>query len=151
MARMHTRKKGSSGSRPPFRDAPPEWCDVSEEELEKHIMRLHDSGMSTSMIGLVLRDQYGVPSSKLILGKRITRLLSEKGEVQDIPEDLTNLMRKAIRVRKHMRNNHKDVHNKRSLHLTESKIRRLAKYYRRTGKLPVDWRYKPETAEMLVT
>ncbi|KAB3548078.1 MAG: 30S ribosomal protein S15, partial [ANME-2 cluster archaeon] len=44
-----------------------------------------------------------------------------------------------------------DVHNKRALQLTESKIRRLVKYYRRTGTLPKDWVYRADTAEMLIT
>lgn len=60
-------------------------------------------------------------------------------------------MRKAIRMRKHMVGNHHDVHNMRWLNLTENKIRRLAKYYRRSGKLSADWKYDPKTAEMLIT
>jgi len=152
MARMHTRRRGSSRSRPPFREAPPEWCDVSKEELEKHVLRLYESGMPISLIGLHLRDQYGVPKAKLVLGKTLTQYLTENATVPDLPEDITNLMRKAIRMRKHLRNNnHHDVHNKRWLQLTENKIRRLAKYYRGTGKLPEEWRYDPKTAEMLVT
>jgi small subunit ribosomal protein S15 len=151
MARMHTRRKGSSKSRPPFREAPPEWCDVSKEELEKHVLRLYESGLPTCQIGLNLRDQYGVPSAKLILGKKITQYLKENATMSDIPEDMANLMRKAIRMRKHLNNNNHDVHNKRWLQLTENKIRRLAKYYRGTGKLPEDWRYDPKTAEMIIT
>jgi small subunit ribosomal protein S15 len=54
-------------------------------------------------------------------------------------------------VRKHLRSNAKDVHNKRALQLMESKIRRLVRYYRDSGQLARSWEYKPETAEMLVT
>jgi small subunit ribosomal protein S15 len=151
MAKMHTRRKGSSRSRPPFRESSPEWCDIGKEELEKHIIKLHESGLPSNKIGLILRDQYGVPNAKLILGKNITHFLRENAEVSDLPEDLTNLMRKALRIRKHMKNNHKDVHNKRALQLTESKIRRMERYYIRTKKLPADWHYRPELAEMLVT
>ena len=67
-----------------------------------------------------------------------------------IPEDLQNLMRKALRMRKHIEENKKDVHNKRVLQLTESKIRRLVKYYRRNKVLPEDWKYKPEIAEVIL-
>jgi small subunit ribosomal protein S15 len=34
--------------------------------------------------------------------------------------------------------------------LTESKIKRLVKYYRRTKKLPKDWRYDPEQAVLII-
>jgi len=53
----------------------PEWSDVSKEELEKTIMKLHDTGMSPSRIGLTLRDQYGVPNVKLVIGTSITGFL----------------------------------------------------------------------------
>jgi small subunit ribosomal protein S15 len=33
----------------------------------------------------------------------------------------------------------------------ESKIRRLVKYYSRTGRLPAGWIYKPETTEILLS
>ena len=151
MARMHTRRMGSSRSKPSYRESAPEWCDMTKEELEKHILRLHEGGMSPTMIGLTLRDQCGVPNVKLIIGKKLAQFLKESAEVSDIPEDLANLMRKAIRMRKHMAGNHHDVHNMRWLTLTENKIRRLAKYYRRSGKLSADWKYDPKTAEMLIT
>jgi len=151
MAKMHSRKKGSSRSRPPVVAKIPAWSDVSNEELEKTIMKLHESGMSPSRIGLTLRDQYGVPSTKLVLGKNITGFLKENKVLPDIPEDLTNLMRKALHVRKHIKTNKKDVHNKRSLHLTENKVRRLVKYYHDSGRLAPDWTYSPETAEILIS
>ena len=133
MAKMHSRKKGSSRSRPPAVSKVPAWSDVSKEELEKTIMKLHESGMAPSRIGLTLRDQYGVPSIKLVLGKNVTGFLKENKVLPDIPEDLTNLMRKALHVRKHINANKKDVHNKRSLQLTENKVRRLVKYYHDSG------------------
>ena len=151
MARMHSRKKGASRSRPPTVDKAPDWSDVSKEELEKLVIKLHDSGLPSTKIGLTLRDQYGVPSAKLVLGKNMNRFLKEKATISEIPEDLSNLMRKALHVRKHLKSNVKDVHNKRSLQLMENKIRRLVKYYHDSGRLPKDWEYKPETAEMLIT
>jgi len=129
----------------------PEWSDVSKEELEKTIMKLHDTGMSPSRIGLTLRDQYGVPNVKLVIGNSITGFLRDNNALADIPEDLTNLMRKALHVRKHIKANKKDVHNKRALQLTENKIRRMVKYYHDSGCLAPDWTYSPETAEILIS
>jgi small subunit ribosomal protein S15 len=100
---------------------------------------------------MVLRDRYGVPDAKLITGKKITAILKENSVSPNLPEDLTNLIVKALKLRKHLSTNKNDVHNKRSLNLTESKIRRLVKYYQQEKILPRDWFYKPETAEMMIT
>lgn len=151
MAKMHSRKGGSSRSRPPMVTKAPEWSDVSKEELEKTIMKLHDTGMSPSRIGLTLRDQYGVPNAKLVIGTSITGFLRDNNALADIPEDLTNLMRKALHVRKHIKSNKRDVHNKRALQLTENKIRRMVKYYHDSGRLAPEWTYSPETAEILIS
>jgi small subunit ribosomal protein S15 len=151
MAKLHSRKKGSSRSRPPIVAKVPAWSDVSKEELEKTIMKLHESGMPSSRIGLTLRDQYGVPSTKLVLDMNLNSFLKEKNALPDVPEDLSNLMRKALHIRKHIKANNKDVHNKRALQLTENKIRRLVKYYHDSGRLAPDWTYTPETAEILIS
>lgn len=148
---MHSRKKGSSRSRPPSVGKAPEWCDISKEELGKAIMKLHESGMTSSRVGLTLRDQYGIPSIKLMLGKNLNSYLEENGALPEVPEDLINLMRRALHIRKHLRANDKDIHNKRALQLIESKIRRLVRYYHDSGRLASSWQYSPESAEMLVT
>ncbi len=151
MAKMHTRRKGKSGSTKPIRAEPPAWSNTEEDDITKTIIKLWKQGNSTSVIGLILRDNYGVPDVKLATGKKITTILKENNEVPNVPEDLQNLIVKAIGLRKHIQLNHTDVHNKRALQSTESKIRRLVKYYQSTKVLPADWKYKPETAEMLIT
>jgi small subunit ribosomal protein S15 len=100
---------------------------------------------------MILRDRYGVPNAKFFTGKKIKKIPKENSVAPNIPEDLTNLIVKALGLRKHLSTNKKDVHNKRSLNLTESKIRRLVKYYKQEKVLPRDWFYKPETAEMMIT
>jgi small subunit ribosomal protein S15 len=119
--------------------------------IEKVIVDLKKEGYSSSSIGLVLRDQYGVPDVKLVMGKRIDQILKDNGLQSDIPEDLRNLMMKALGLRKHLVENKNDLHNKRQLQLTESKVRRLVKYYVSSGRLPGGWSYKPETAEILLS
>jgi small subunit ribosomal protein S15 len=151
MAKMHTRKKGQSGSTKPLRTEPPAWSTMSEDEITKVIMDMWKQGISTSVIGMTLRDKYGVPDVKVATKKKLGQIIKEKGEQSAVPEDLYNLIVKAIGLRKHIVGNHKDVHNKRSLHNTEAKIRRLVKYYQSTRVLSADWKYKPETAEMLIT
>jgi len=151
MARMYARRKGSSGSVRPHRKDVPEWFNTDLAEIEKLVVDMRKEGLSTAVIGTVLRDKYGVPDVKLATGKRVGAILADHNMTSDIPEDLRNLMQKALGLRKHLAENKKDVHNKRQLQLTESKVRRLVKYYRKTGKLPQEWVYKPETAEILLS
>lgn len=151
MARMHARRKGTSSSVRPLRTEAPEWSNTDSTEIEKIIVDLRKKGMSSAEIGLTLRDKYGVPSVKLATGKRVVEILAENEVASDIPEDLRNLIVKALGMRKHLSENKKDVHNKRQLQLTEAKVRRLGKYYVKSGKMPKDWTYKPETAEFLLS
>ena len=128
----------------------PEWVEYSTEEIEELILKLNKEGKSTSMIGIVLRDQYGIPSVKAVTGQKITKILEKHDHSLDYPEDLMNLIRKAVNVREHLEENPKDILTKRGLRIIESKIRRLVKYYTREGVLPEGWRYDPKTAALLV-
>jgi small subunit ribosomal protein S15 len=150
MARMHSRRKGISGSTRPFRTDAPSWVSLTEEEAADIIMKLHGQGKSTAVIGLILRDSYGIPDVKKVYGKSITAILTEKGITFKLPEDLENLMRKAIIINEHIKLNRKDVHNKRNFHLTEAKIRRLEKYYKSTGVIAPTWSYSIAKAKLLV-
>ncbi len=149
---MYARRRGTSGSVRPYRKEAPEWSNTDATEIEKIVVDLRKDGMSTSQIGLALRDRYAVPDVKLATGKRISEILREKGLESEIPpEDLRNLMQKALGIRKHLAENKKDVHNVRQLQIAESKVRRLVKYYVKSGRMPEGWTYKPETAEILLT
>ena len=150
MARMHARRKGKSGSKHPVeRKAHPDWSALNPREVESHVIDLAREGKTTSEIGMILRDQYAVPDVKLATGKSITKILETNNIKPEIPEDLRNLISTALSLRKHLDINKKDLHNKRGLQLTESKIRRLAKYYISTGKLPENWKYSPDQAKLL--
>jgi len=128
----------------------PSWVKYSPEEVEQLVVELRKKGYTTAMIGTILRDQYGIPSVKAITGKKITKILEEHGLAPEIPEDLMSLMRKAVKLRKHLQKHKKDIHNARALIIIESRIRRLVDYYKSTGKLPKEWEYSPELAERLV-
>ncbi len=150
MARMHRRKRGKSGSTKPVMKAKPVWVKYSDKEVVNLVLELAKKGKSMSMIGLILRDTYGIPSVKVITGKSIKKILEENGLKPKLPEDLQNLIKKAVNLRKHLENNKHDVHNKRNLQLIESKIKRLVKYYRRVGELPKDWIYIYDQAKLQV-
>lgn len=150
MARIHSRKKGKSSSSRPYRPERPEWVTMKPKEIERTVLRLSDEGLSTSQIGMKLRDQYGVPNVKLCAGKSILTILGEHKRTPKLPEDLRNLMKKAVNLGEHLQENHKDTHNKRALALTEAKIRRLMRYYKARGVLGPDWVYKLSSAKLLV-
>jgi small subunit ribosomal protein S15 len=148
---MYARRRGKAGSVRPYRKEPPAWSTTDVATIEKVIIEMKHEGASCSRIGLALRDRYGVPSVKLVTGKRIEEILAEKGMRAQIPEDLRNLIEKALRLRKHVNSNKNDIHNRRQLQLTEAKVRRLVKYYVKSGRLPKGWSYKAETAEILLS
>ncbi|MFH1126255.1 MAG: 30S ribosomal protein S15 [Candidatus Altiarchaeota archaeon] len=150
MARMHSRKGGRSGSTRPLRTGTPNWVSYGGQEIVDLIVKLSKEGNSPSKIGIILRDQYGIPDVQQVTNKKMTQILLENNIPMELPEDLQNLIRKAVSLRKHLEGHKKDVGNKHSLLLTESKIRRLAKYYGSHGRLPQGWRYEPEKAKLLV-
>ncbi|PKG33399.1 30S ribosomal protein S15 [Methanoregula sp.] len=151
MARMHARRRGKSCSVRPYRKQAPAWSNTDPAAITKIILDLRKEGASSAKIGLVLRDRYGVPDVKMATGKRIGTILRENKVATEIPEDLRDLMGKALGMRKHLGENKRDLHNKRQLQLVESKIRRLVKYYTSSKKLPAGWVYKPENAEILLS
>ncbi|MEA2054311.1 MAG: 30S ribosomal protein S15 [Candidatus Thermoplasmatota archaeon] len=134
MARMHSRKKGKSSSKHPIERKHPQWG-LGPKEIEKKIIKMAEEGKSPSMIGIVLRDGYGVPDIKAATGKKLDKILKEHDLLPDVPEDLDNLLTKREKLKDHLSANPRDIHNKRKLQLIESKIRRLIKYYSREGRI----------------
>ena len=129
---------------------PSAWSNTDAKEIESLVLKYAKEGMSTSQIGIVLRDKHAVPDARLVLGKRIGAVLAENDLGGSYPEDLMNLMRQAVGIIDHLSTNHRDIHNKRSLELTEAKIRRLGNYYKAEGKLPDDWKYKRDQLRLIV-
>ena len=130
--------------------ARPEWVTFSNEEIEEMILKFNKEGKTTSEIGIILRDQYGIPKVKDVTGERITEILKRNNQAGEYPEDLMNLIRRAVNIRDHLDDNPKDLHSKRGLTIIESRIRKLASYYVEEGELPEGWRYNPEQAALLV-
>jgi small subunit ribosomal protein S15 len=151
MARMYKSRRGQSGSSRPNVSEAPGWSNTDKDAIQSLILDLAKSGLSSAEIGTVLRDKHAVPNVRLVLGKRIGQVLAENDMGGSYPEDMMNLMRQAVGIINHLGSgNHKDIHNKRALEITESKIRKLANYYKGEGKLPSDWRYKRDELRLMV-
>lgn len=145
---MHARKKGKSRSKKVKRPKVPEWVNYSADEVEEIIEKLAKDGKAPSNIGLILRDQYGIPDVSAITKKKITKILKEKNLAFKIPEELRNLIQRATSLRSHLKKHIKDKHSRSGLKLIESKIHRLSKYHKARGSLPESWRYDPEKARL---
>ncbi|NCG00879.1 MAG: 30S ribosomal protein S15 [Euryarchaeota archaeon] len=151
MARMYKSRKGKSGSSKPHVDEAPEGSNTDAAAVTQLIIDLGKEGHSSAVIGTILRDKHAVPSVRLVIGKRIARVLAENNIGGTYPEDMMNLMQQAVGIINHLGSgNHKDLHNKRSLEITEAKIRRLSNYYKSEGRLPSEWRYKRDELRLMV-
>ncbi|MEM2537783.1 MAG: 30S ribosomal protein S15 [Candidatus Methanomethylicia archaeon] len=137
-----SKEKGESHSTRPIRVEAPKWVDYTPEDVENLVVNLARRGYSPSMIGIILRDQYGIPLVKAVTGKTITEILRNNGLSPSIPEDLNNLIKRAENIKRHLEEHPKDKSSRRGLQLIESKIWRLIKYYKSQGVLPSDWKYE---------
>jgi small subunit ribosomal protein S13e len=150
MGRMHAPGKGISQSALPYRRSVPNWLKLTSDEVKDQIFKLAKKGMTPSQIGVILRDSHGVAQVRFVTGNKILRILKGKGLAPDLPEDIYHLIKKAVSIRKHLEKNRKDRDAKFRLILIESRIRRLARYYKISGVLPPTWRYDSNTASALV-
>lgn len=148
MARIHVHTRGKSHSTRPTSKSPPSWVTQSRDQVSALVVQLAKDGLSPSEIGLKLRDKYGIPLVKPIVGKSITQVLEENNIKSEIPEDLDRLLKKALGLQRHLKAHNSDHRNVRSLELVEAKIHRLSKYYKRVGKLPKNWRYAAVIAQL---
>lgn len=147
---MHSRRKGKSGSKKPGKTKKSSWMIHQPAEIESLVVKLAKAGKQPSQIGLELRDSYGVPRVKQYTNRTVTKILEDNNIKFKLPEDMAALIKKEINILRHLESNRKDMPTRRGLLLTESKIKRLAKYYKRIGRLPVDWSYSREKIKLLL-
>ena len=147
MARIHAHTHGKSHSTRPISYNVPSWI-TQKSELPTIILQLSKDGLSPSEIGVRMRDHYGVPLIKPILGKGINQLLEENNSTPEMPEDLNQLVQKALALQKHLKFHNTDKRNIRSLELIEAKIHRLSKYYKKKERIPLTWKYAAVIARL---
>ncbi len=129
--------KGISSSTLPYKRTPPSWLKISSQDVEDNICKFAKKGLTPSQIGVILRDSHGIAQVKSVTGSKVLRILKAHGLAPEIPEDLYHLIKKAVAVRKHLERNRKDKDSKFRLILVESRVHRLARYYKRVKKLPL--------------
>ena len=150
MAKIHSKKRGKSKSRKP-RMIEKTQNEYGDEEIKEKIIEMAKKGVRPSEIGLRLRDKYGVGDVRAYLnGKRLVSFLKEEQIAHTYPQDLLDLIKKAVGMKNHLKNNVTDKHNSVKLKNVESKIHRLVKYYKKEGVLDKNWKYDPKTANLLL-
>lgn len=150
MSRIHSGRKGRSGSHRPFPLTKPEWVTATPEEITTQAVQLAKAGHPAAQIGQTLRDSYGVPSARAVMGKRLGAVLSDAGVKSELPDDLEALLKRVVHLQRHLETHPKDLANRRGLVLMESRIRRLARYYRQRRRIPETWRYSAAGAALQV-
>jgi small subunit ribosomal protein S13e len=147
---MYSKGKGIARRCLPFRKTPPQWVQISTNDLSDQIVKLAKKGSTPSQIGVILRDQHGIPQVKGVTGSKILRILKKSGMGPEMPEDLHHLIKKAVNIRKHMEKYRADRDAKFRLICVESRIHRLARYYRNVKVLRPTWRYVSKRADTLI-
>jgi len=103
----------------------PTWVKMKEPELKKIILELSEQN-SPSKIGIILRDQYGIPTTK-VFGKKLKEYLKELNI--DKNEDLENAEKKVDRMKEHIKNNITDKKAKHKLQKAQSKLNTTRRYF----------------------
>lgn len=111
----------------------PLWLKRDYAEVEELVIKLAKQGLTSEKIGLVLRDIYGVPTVG-VFNTKISSIL-KKANLNQEPQDIKNLKEKAEQLNKHMSKNSQDKVAKRSSHITQDKIKKSLKYYKKKGVL----------------
>ena len=148
MGRLHSHNYGKSHSTRPLDPKAPSWIKQDTKEIEELIVKYGKDDLSASQIGVKLRDQHSIPLVKPIIKKTISEVLEENDLKTDLPEDLNNIVKKAIGLQKHLKANKGDNRNVRSLELIEAKVHRLSVYYKKIGRIPQNWKYKSIIAQL---
>ena len=148
MGRMHTHRHGKSHSIRPVIVRSPSWISQDSKQIEELVVKYAKDDLTSSQIGIKLRDQHAIPLVKSVTKKTVMQILEENKLKPEIPEDLNNIVKRAVGLQKHLKTNKKDFRNIRSLELIEAKVHRLTVYYKKTGQLAKNWKYKSVVAQL---
>ena len=148
MGRLHTHNHGKAHSTRPMESKFSSWVKQDPKEIEELVIKYAKDGNTSSQIGIKLRDQHAIPLVKPIINKTISDILDQNDLKSEIPEDLNNIVIKAVGLQKHLKSNKNDRRNIRSLELIEAKVHRLSMYYKKIGRIPKNWKYKSVIAQL---
>jgi ribosomal protein S15P/S13E len=109
----------------------PAWLKVSEEEIKKAIAELAGK-YQPAQIGLILRDQYGLPSTR-IFGKKLSVYLKELG-IDTSGVELQNVEKKVENIKEHLKKHEQDKKARHKIQKPQSRVSRIKRYLEKKAK-----------------
>jgi len=108
----------------------PVWLKYTEEEVRGIILKIaeKEEDITSEKIGLILRDNYGIPSTR-IYGFKIGSVLKEAKKYKN--PDIKNLELKNEKIKKHLLKNKGDMVAGRALIITKAKFNKASNYQNR--------------------
>ncbi len=103
----------------------PLWLKTPLEEIEEIAVKLAKEGNTPERIGLILRDQHGIPTTR-VFGKKLGQILKEKGV--EINADIVNVQKKFEKIKSHLQKHHKDKKSKRAFEIRTARLRKVKAY-----------------------
>lgn len=140
MARMHSNDKGKSQSVIPYHSFYPSHISKTKEEIIEKICVLGRKKIPASMIGNILRDEDGIGHISDVTHSTLVDVLRLHKLAPAIPEDLSSLVKKCTNMRSHLQKYRNDKDQKYRLIQTESRMYKLARYYKKKGVIDAKWK-----------
>ena len=109
----------------------PAWLKMKEPELKKIIVELAKTTSQPAKIGILLRDQYGIPTTKMY-GKKLTHYLKEQGI--ESKTELDNAEVKFQKLKAHLEKNITDRKAKHRLQKAQTRVQVLKRYFNKKKK-----------------
>lgn len=106
----------------------PIWLKYTEEEVKEIILKIIEKNpkITAEKIGLILRDNYGIPKTK-IYGFKISEVLKKAGKYES--PDYKNLKTKTESLQKHIVIHKHDQRTKRAFIITKAKFKKISDYF----------------------
>lgn len=111
----------------------PVWLKYTKEEIKEIILNLikKTPELTSEKIGLILRDNYGIPKTKLY-GIKIGAILKEDNLYKN-PET-ENVSKKIKKLESYLEKNKQDKKAKRSLIIKKARLKKIAEYLKKREK-----------------
>ena len=101
-----------------------DWVKMKPEEVEKLVVELGKQNIPPEKIGLILRDQHGLPTAR-VFNKRIGKILKENN--MESNSEYENITRKLEIIKKHIEKHKQDYKTKRALIINAAKLNKVKK------------------------
>lgn len=105
----------------------PIWLKYTDQEVKEIILKIVEKQpeLTSEKIGLILRDNYGIPKTK-IYGFSIRKVLKEANKYKN--PDLSNMQTKVAKLEKHVAKNKQDKRTGRALIINKARLKKIEDY-----------------------